>query len=133
MATIVLPKGSILKFDGTDISEHNRGEITVDITRIEKADRMHNGTYRKVVIADKYKWDISWDLLPDVDSKTVDGKWGAASLEAFYKNTPGVFVLTVKNSGVATNYNAVITSFSKTIVKRGTAELWNVDLTIEEA
>jgi hypothetical protein len=133
MASIVLPKGSILKFDGTDISEHNRGEISVDINRIENSKRMHNGTYRKVVIADKLKWQISWEMLPDVDNKTVDGKWGAASLETFYKNTPGVFVLTVKNSGVATNYNAVITSFSKTIVKRGVYEAWNIELTIEEA
>src|SRR6478752_1049072 len=119
MAAIVLPKGSILRFDGTDISEHNRGEISVDVNRIENAKRMHNGTYRKVVIADKLKWNISWEMLPDVDTKTVDGKWGAKSLENFYFSTPGVFVLTVKNSGVATNYNAVITSFSKTIVKRG--------------
>lgn len=133
MATIVLPKGSILKFDGTDISEHNRGEITVDVNRIENSQRMHNGTMRKVVIADKLKWNISWEMLPDVDAKTVDGKWGAAALEAFYAATPGVFVLTVKNSGVPKTYNAVITSFSKTIVKRGAYEAWDIDMTIEEA
>jgi hypothetical protein len=133
MAAIVLPKGSILKFDGTDISEHNRGEITVDIMRFENSKRMHNATLRKNVLADKLKWNISWELLPDQDAKTVDGKWGAASLETFYRNTPGVFVLTVKNSGTPVNYNAVITSFSKTIVKRGAYEAWNIDLTIEEA
>jgi hypothetical protein len=133
MTAMVLPKGSILKFDGTDISEHNRGEISIDINRIENSKRMHNGTMRKVVIADKLKWNISWEMLPDVDAKTVDGKWGAKSLETFYSTTPGVFVLTVKNSGVSTNYNAVITSFSKTIVKRGAWEAWNVELTIEEA
>jgi hypothetical protein len=100
--------------------------------RIENSKRMHDGTMRKVVIADKLKWSVSWSDVPDQDAKTVDGKWGGASIESFYETTPGLFTLNIKESGVSTNYNAVITSFSKTVKKRGTAELWDVSLTIEE-
>lgn len=131
---MTLPKGSLLQINGNDLSEHNRSEVQIDIIRIENSNRMHNGTYRKVVIADKYKWDVNWKMLPDVDAKTVDGKWGAKSMETFYLANPGVFTLTVKNSGVSTNYNAVITDFSKSIVKRGAStEGWDISMTIEEA
>lgn len=133
MPSMVLPKGSILRFNGTDLSEHNRGEVKIDVKRIENSKRMHNGTLRKVVIADKLEWSVSWDGIPDQDAKTVDGKMGGKSMESFYLANPGVFTLVVVNSGTPTTYNAVITDFSKTIVKRGTAELWNIDMTIEEA
>ena len=132
MAAIVLPKGSMMSFNGNAITEHNRGEVSVDITRIENSQRMHDGTLRKVVIADKLKWSVSWNDVPDTDVACVDGKWGGKSLDAFYKSTPGVFVLNIKESGNPKNYNAVITDFSKTIKKRGTAELWDIDITIEE-
>lgn len=131
---MILPQGSLLKISGNDLSEHNRSEVQVDVIRIENSSRMHNGTMRKVVIADKLKWDVSWKMLPTDDTKTVDGKWGAKSLETFYLANPGVFVFTVKNTGTPTNYNAVITDFSKTIVKRGgTFEGWDVSMTLEEA
>jgi hypothetical protein len=94
---------------------------------------MHNGTMRKVVIADKLQWSVSWDGIPDLDAKTVDGKMGGKSMEDFYMANPGVFTLVVVNSGTPKTYNAVITDFSKSIQKRGTAELWTVDMTIEEA
>ena len=133
MAAVVLPKGSLMSFNGNAITEHNRGEVSVEVTRIENSQRMHDGTLRKVVIADKLKWSVSWSDVPDTDAKCVDGKWGGDSLESFYKSTPGVFVFNIKDSGVATNYNAVITSFEKTIKKRGNgAELWDVSITIEE-
>ena len=131
---MILPKGSLLRINGNDLSEHNRSEVQVDVIRIENVNRMHNGTLRKVVIADKFKWDVSWKMLPDTDAGTVDGKWGAKSMETFYLANPGVFTFTVKNSGTPTNYNAVITDFSKSIVKRGTTiEGWDVSMTIEEA
>ena len=133
MAAMVLPKGSIMSFNGSAITEHNRGDVKVEITRIENSKRMHDGTLRKVVIADKLKWSVSWSDIPNEDVGTVDGKWGGKSIEAFYRATPGVFTLNVKDSGVSTNYNAVITSYDKSIKKRGaTIELWDVSLTIEE-
>lgn len=133
MAAIVLPKGSLLSINGNGLTEHNRGEVDVQINRIENTKRMHDGTLRKVVIADKLKWSVSWTDVPDTDAKCVDGKWGGQSIEGFYKANPGLFTFNVKNSGVSTNYNAVITEFSKTLKKRGNgAELWDISLTIEE-
>lgn len=127
---ITLPKGSILKFDGNALTEHNRRALTVDIERIETADRMANGSMRKYVIADKKKWSTSWELVPSVTAKTVDGKWGGDAMHTFYKATPGVFVLTV---GIET-FNAFITEFSYDVIARGTAtEAWNISLSLEEA
>ena len=133
MAAMVLPKGSLISFAGNDITEHGRSEVNVDVMRFENSKRMHDGTLRKTVIADKLKWSFHYDMVPNDTTKTVDGKWGGTAIETFYETTPGVFVMTIKESGTPVNYNAVITSFSKTVVKRGAYEAWNVDIEIEEA
>lgn len=133
MAVVFLPKGQLMSFNGNALTEHNRGEVSVEPMRIENSKRMHDGTLRKTVIADRNKWSVSWSDLPSEDTKTVDGKWGGKSLEGFYRSTPGLFVLNIKESGVSTNYNAVITSFDKKVKKRGTAsEIWDINITIEE-
>lgn len=134
MAAMILPKGSILSFNSNDITEHNRGELTVDIERIQNSQRMANGSYRSYVIADKKKWNVSWDMVPNDSTKTVDGKWGGSQLLSFYNSTPGIFVLTIRNGASTETYNAVITEFSYTIVKRGgSTDGWNIDLSMEEA
>lgn len=126
---MILPKGSILKLDGNDLTEHNRSKLTVDTERIESSDRMANGMLRKYVIADKKKWSVSWTMCPDVAAKTVDGKWGGADMHTYYKATPGLIVLTV-NGEV---FNAVITEFSYDIVGRGTSvEAWDINMSLEE-
>ena len=59
--TIYLPVGSLLYINtGTilspiwqKITEHNRSPLTIDSSRIEKTQRMSNGTLRKLFIADK--------------------------------------------------------------------------------
>ena len=59
---LTLPVGSLLFIDtGTDattptwtkLSEHNRQPVSLDTKRIERAERMANGTMRKIFIADK--------------------------------------------------------------------------------
>lgn len=135
MPAMKLPKGSLLQLNGNALTEHNRSEIDVDIERIENAKRMANGSMRKYVVADKKVWSVSWQAVPSEDAYTVDGKWGGKSLESFYDSTPGVFILTVTNgTGTPEVYNAFISEFNKTIVKRGNnSDLWNMSLTIEEA
>jgi hypothetical protein len=135
MAFMVLPKGCIMQFNGNGLTEHNRSTVDVDIDRIENARRMINGSMRKYVVADKYKWSVSWDEVPSDDAATVDGKWGGKSIESFYKTNPGVFTLTIQNAaGSPEVYNAFISSFNKTLLKRGgSTDLWKISLTIEEA
>ena len=130
---MTLPRGSILAFDGNALTEHNRGNLNVDIDRIESAERMANGSMRKYVIADKKRWSVSWDGCPSDASKTVDGKWGGIEIHNFYNTVPGVFVLTIKSRNTTETYNAFISEFSYDVVKRGVVDLWNISLTVEEA
>jgi hypothetical protein len=46
------------------LSDHNRGEMSVATQRIEKKQRMINGTMRSVHIADKLTISTSWTNLP---------------------------------------------------------------------
>jgi hypothetical protein len=46
------------------LSDHNRGEINIGTQRIEKRQRMINGTMRSVHIADKITLSTSWTNLP---------------------------------------------------------------------
>lgn len=46
------------------LSDHNRGEISVNTERIEQRKRMANGTMRSYHIADKLKMSVSWQMLP---------------------------------------------------------------------
>lgn len=129
---IYLPKGSIMTWNSNAITEHNRQPIAVSITRIENSKRMANGTMRKYWIADKRKWDASWQLVPDDTTKTVDGKWGGTSIENFYNTTPGQFTMTISTAAGAVTYIVMFTSFTKDVVKRGNYNAWNVSVTIEE-
>jgi hypothetical protein len=133
MAAINLPKGSLMKWNGNNITEHNRSELNISVKRIENSQRMANGTMRKYVVADKREFSCSWEMIPDATSKTVDGKWGGSAIESFYNTTSGSFVLTLTDgAGVVTTYNVMFTDFSKVINKRGAYDAWNIDITLEE-
>lgn len=46
------------------LSDHNRGEISMTTQRIEKRQRMINGTMRSYHIADKLTASTSWSMIP---------------------------------------------------------------------
>jgi hypothetical protein len=61
------------------LSDHNRGELGINIERIEQKRRMVNGTMRSYHVADKKTISISWDMLPSRSFKkypnfTASGK-----------------------------------------------------------
>jgi hypothetical protein len=61
------------------LSDHNRGELGINIERIEQKRRMVNGTMRSYHVADKRSVSISWDMLPSRSFKkypnfSVSGK-----------------------------------------------------------
>jgi len=100
---VSLPRGSILYIEAKDllatpagtvktwnkVSEHNRSAFQIGNERIEKIVRTSNGTLRKNHIADKKKFQVSWDMLPSYRSLTVDGGWGAEDLRSFYLGDEG--------------------------------------------
>lgn len=141
---LTLPVGSILRINGNELSEHNREPVNISVTRLEKIQRMSNGTLRKFFIADKKNISISWTMLPSYSTFTVDGKWGARDIKSFYESATGQasFPVTVKY-GTTQNAEDLVMVFSscsfdvvrrnvKTKISDTPQEFWNVSLTLEE-
>ena len=141
-----MPRGSILwiKSGGTyyKVSEHNRSEFSINPQRIEKVQRMSNGTLRKFWVADKKTFSVSWDMLPYTTALTVDGGWGAKDLRDFYYSSSGQGTFDIKVN-LATNgtdqsasgfeeYTVSITNASFVVLKRGIEPHWNVSLSMEQ-
>lgn len=149
---ITLPVGSILYVDTslndtpvwTKLSEHNREPVSLDINRIEKTQRMANGTLRKVFTADKKNISTSWNMLPSYSTMTVDAGYGAVDLKTFYLNKgKGSFKVKISYNAVSERdeiLTMVFSSFSGTVLKRNVKEkssdiaqeYWNVNISLEE-
>lgn len=153
---ISLPRGSILLIEGKDklatpegttlvwnkVTEHNRSEFTINPQRIEKTQRMANGNLRKVFIADKKRFSLSWSMLPSFRTLTVDNCWGAEDIRSFYGSTEGqgtfkIRVNFAKNGSSQETlgyeeYTVSITDCSFVAVKRGLQTFWDVSISMEE-
>lgn len=150
---ITLPVGSLLFIDtGTDaatptwtkLSEHNRQPVSLDTNRIERSERMANGTMRKIFIADKYTIQVSWNMLPSLNTMTVDGGYGAEQIRSFYKGKGiGSFKLKISYNGVSARDEIITVMFSacnftlnkrnvKENVSDAAQEFWDVSLTLEQ-
>ena len=151
-----MPRGSILLIQAKDllatpagttltwnkVTEHNRSEFEISPERIQKTQRMSNGTLRKFFISDKQRMTLSWQMLPSYRTLTVDGAWGAEDLRAFYESSEGqgtfnIRVNMAKNgssqeSSGYEEYTVNIVSASFSIVKRVLQPFWNVSLSLEE-
>lgn len=135
MPVLVLPKGSIMRWSGNDITEHNRGELRVSTEVFSNESRMADATYRAFVVGKKRTWTVSWSMVPNVSARTVDGKWGGDDMEAFWNaNYDNTFVLTIKPGvGAEETYTVVFKEFTKSVVKRGDLyDFWEISVTLEE-
>jgi len=121
MTFITLPVGSLIKFNDVALSEHNRNPVGIGYNRIEKSQRMSNGTLRRFFIADKKTISVSWNMLPSYANYTVDGGYGALDLKAFYESaaqsTFNVKLKTGTDTGFL-NTTMVFSSFSCELMKR---------------
>jgi hypothetical protein len=153
---MIMPRGSILQIEAKDllatpagtalsynkVTEHNRSAFEISPMRIEKTQRMSNGSLRKFFIADKYKFNLSWDMLPSYRTLTVDGAWGAEDLRSFYNSPEGQGTFNIRVNLAKTgssqesvgfeNYVVNITGCNFSIVKRGIQPHWSVSLSMEE-
>ena len=151
MSTVYLPVGSALYFNSTiKLSEHNRQPISLSPNRIEKMQRMANGSMRKIYVADKESITVSWNKLPSKESMTVDGGKGALDLRDFYNGTAAkasgansgrtTFDVTIKEGNTSRTMEMIFTSFSLELVNRNVKEstgatpqeFWNLSITLEE-
>lgn len=139
MATITLPKGSIMLWGGKDdvsltrVTEHNRAPVDVSWESIETSERMINGTLRKWLVTRKRTWSTSWEMVPHSTNRTVDGGMGGEAMESFYESKPAEFAMEIrKPDGEYERVTVMFNSFSRTVEKRGAYEFWNIDVSIEE-
>jgi hypothetical protein len=154
--SMFLPRGSILYIEAKDllastpgttktwnkVTEHNRSALELSTERIEKIVRTSNGTLRKNHIADKKKFQLSWEMLPSYRTLTVDGGWGAEDLRSFYFGDEGKQSFNIRinlaktgsdqSSSGYESYTVIISSCNFTVVKRGMQPHWNVSLSLDE-
>lgn len=146
MSTVHMPRGSILQVNSNGtfyaLSEHNRSEFAITPQRIEKTQRMANGTLRKFWIADKRTFSLSWDMLPATSALTVDGAWGAEEIRSFYHSGDGRSTFKIRvnlakdGSDQSTSgfeeYTVSFTSASFMVQKRGIQPHYSVSISMEE-
>lgn len=126
-------KPALMTWDGNKVTDHNRDAVSVDVTRIEEATRMANGTMRKYVIADKRTFSTAWSDLPQSADYTVDGFWGKNEIENFYNITPGSFTLKLfYGDGTIGTFTVYLNKFSAEISKRGAFDFWKVSVELDE-
>lgn len=129
----VFLKPSLMEWNGNKITDHNRGELKVDVERIEEKTRMANGTMRKYIVADKRTFSVDWKELPQSADFTVDGFWGKNEMEAFYDTNSGAFPLKLHfGDGTVKTYTVMMSDFSAELDKRGAYDFWSVSVEIEE-
>jgi hypothetical protein len=134
---------SILQLGNSYASEHSRSPLEVSFNQIEQANRTVNGKLRVYSVAKKHSLSVSWELLPSIDSATVDGQMGGNSLYSLY-TTGGEIAVKVwtdasaskSNNTPAISFQGRISSFDFSIVKRNVGlayyDFWNISLDIEE-
>lgn len=139
---ITLPSGSALYINTNKLSEHNRSPISISYDKIEKSQRMADGTMRKFFIANKKQISVSWSMLPSYSTMTLDTGFGALDLRHLYETLgSSAFPVTLYYSPTRTeSFTMFFSSFSCTLEKRNVKsrstdaaqEFWEVSLTLEE-
>lgn len=130
---LVMPKATLMTWNGNKISDHNRGDLQVSVERIEESSRMANGTLRKFIVADKRKFSTEWSDLPQNAMYTVDGFWGKNEIENWYNTVSGSFTLEVTfGDGTKKQYTVMMSNFNASLSKRGAYDFWSVQVEMEE-
>jgi hypothetical protein len=105
---------------------------------------------RRYSVAKKRTFQFSWTNLPSKRNSsyngrtglsTVDDGWAGEEIEAFFIANDGAFQMKLRkgvdeakasNDATIETVTVMITDFSKSVVKRGVVDLWDLDITLEE-
>jgi hypothetical protein len=99
-----LQSGLQVSINGTTwykLTDHNRSEIEITPTLIEKEARTANGTLRKFVVAKKDVISVGWNFLPSKPASTgnvsndtkfsiVDSNYAGSWMQSFYNANVGI-------------------------------------------
>ena len=125
------------------ITDHNRRPLGIDIEKIENSLRTANGTMRRSTIAEKHRFDLSWQDVPNLSQYTVDGGFGGGELYDFYMDNKQPFYMKITqkiDSDATLTYQEFLVNFSSCsfeIVKRNPSGTYpyirmNVNISLEE-
>lgn len=135
---MTLWRPAFVAFNGTKLTDHNRGSVSESVERIGGSVRTARGNLRKYHVADKRSFDMSWDMLPGPANKTVDGFWGADAIINFYNTTTGPFTLSlatnelVGQAYVLRDYTVLFDDFDYSVEKRWDRYFYSLSLSLEE-
>lgn len=157
----VPPTDAIEGRDFLVITDHLRGDISIDVERIESRNRMVGGTSRSHHMADKLKFSTDWTDLPsriaaqpvEFDLNTgyrvgggelyvVDGGGAAIDMIDWYDTHPGPFWLYLSyDLGAAVDFRGTYSkeyhvffssALGRTLTARGGIDLWNINVSLDE-
>jgi hypothetical protein len=141
--SLIYVKSSTAGSQYIKITDHNRSPLSINIDKIENANRTANGTMRKTVIAEKHIFELTWNDVPNHSVYTVDGGLGGGQIYDFYMDNPQPFMLKITQKfdpDAAGNFQEFLVNFSSCsfeINKRNPTPtqpymLMNVSVTLEE-
>lgn len=125
------------------ITDHNRAPLSVSLEEISNSQRTANGTMRKNIIAQKHRFDLSWNDVPNTSFYTIDGGWGGGEMYDFYLDTTQPFYIKITQKldpDAANNYQEFLVNFSSCsfdVVKRNPSGTnpyirMNINISLEE-
>lgn len=123
---------------GTQLTEHGRQGFQLSPDPIVTDVRLANGTMKRYFVATKRKFSFSWNMLPALDSQTLDNKTGRNTLRTLYDaNIDNSLTFIYKEVDSNNNQTDVTTtvfieSYSESLEKRWDSQFWNVNLSLVE-
>lgn len=152
--TIYLPKGTLISIEGIQLSEHNRSAAETGSEPIMIGERTVTGTMRRQHITNKVTLSLSWEMLPALDERTVDGFAGRNTLREirdqmwlynFSASEVSIQEQQIEyievdeettNTVISTfdrTYMMFLDDYQETLVKRWESHFYNVSLSLVEA
>lgn len=114
------PIDAIMKWNGREVSDHNRSPLSVSYEKFSIDHRLIDGTLRRLSLGrDKRTFKVDWKALFN-DDNTVDGFMGYDSIKEFYENTPGDFEMTItQGNGDTETIRVMFQDMNYSVNKRG--------------
>lgn len=113
------PIDAIMKWNGREVSDHNRGPLSVTYEKFVIDHRLIDGTLRRLSLGrDRRTFKVDWKALFN-DDRTVDGFMGYDSIREFYESTPGDFEMIISHgNGDTEKVRVMFQDLSMTVTKR---------------
>lgn len=125
----------LVAINGEEITEHNR-KTNVGLASVSSNQELLNGAKRRFIKNSKNTYSLSFEYLPDLPEKTVDGRKARNFLNTLAR-TPSSATFSIKLDPNEPFYNTVVyvESYSETLVRRdipNQCAYYNVEITLKE-